>query len=315
MGKNRNRLQIKLNHKSDQNGNSEYEHEFLRTPENGPLVTDDMYAEIDSLEYFSDEILHCYRKKFKNLMNKYSDNYIKIETGILSYVNSSKERTKELAVLVKSILEAYDSIITDDYDNSDESIKQLINRNYFEEFEWLNNFEIHQNDLISKDAIDYYISLANRITNEALIDLFEYIKAKLSDRNTVSNYEDLPLYKGVNHSNYYNEKQQKADMISAYTGLENQPYFERLLLTSYTLSFDVSQKFESGTVNHKGQRRLQIDTIIKCVEKRIFSSWIVSENFLNMQFEILCLPNSNNIIAHWNYNNDIEASMSLKESV
>ena len=47
MGKNRNRFQIKLSHKSDQNGNSEYDYEFLQTPENGPLVTDDMYAEID----------------------------------------------------------------------------------------------------------------------------------------------------------------------------------------------------------------------------------------------------------------------------
>jgi hypothetical protein len=315
MGKNRNRLQVKLSHKGDQNGYSEYEHEFLRTPENGPLVTDDMYAEIDSLEYFSDEILLRYRNKFKKLMNRYSDDYIKIEAGILSYVNSSKERTKELAVLVKSILEAYDSIITDEYDKSDESTKQLINRNYFEEFDWLNNFEIHQNDLISKDAINHYVSLANQITNEALIGLIKYTKEKLGNHNAISNYEDLPLYKGVNHSNYYNEKQQKADIISAYSGLENQPYFERLLLTSYTLSIDVSQKFESGTVNHKGQRRLLIDTIIKCIEKRIFSSWIISENFLKMQFEILCLPNSNNIIAHWNSNNTIEASMSLKESV
>ena len=56
-------------------------------------------------------------------------------------------------------------------------------------------------------------------------------------------------------------------------------------MTSYTLSIDVSQKFESGTVNHKGQRRLLIDTIIKCIEKRIFSSWIISENFLKMQLK------------------------------
>ena len=73
-------------------------------------------------------------------MKRFPSDFEKIESGLKSYVESSTIKTRDLAILISSILRAFGDILTKTYEQADETTQQLINRSYFETFDWLNEF-------------------------------------------------------------------------------------------------------------------------------------------------------------------------------
>jgi len=306
-----NRFQKKLNHTEKENEVTEYEVEFLKNPEPGPLIADEIYAELYSLEFFTSKRINNYRTRLTKSMAKFIDDYKKVEAGLASYAVSAVTKTRRLAILVKSITNTYENILLENYHSSGDAIKQLINISYFETLEWIEDFKLDDAELISNAGLRHYRKRANDITIRAMKDWFKYMLKKEGDSSLAQHYEQLIVHKGVNHAKYYKEKQYKTDMLAMYTGMQNEPFFENVILSSYTLSADVAGKFVSGTPYSKGQRRLLIDGNPEIIEGRIFFSWIVSDSFINGQYEILCLPNDYPLLINWKIYDEIFASFAL----
>jgi len=312
--KKKQRFQKKLNHHESEHGLSEYAMEHLVTPTYGPLKTDDMYAELDSLEFFTENKLSKFRNRLKKSMAKYPNYFLKIEAGLASYASSATKKTKELAILVQSLLSAFENILMENYENTPEIEKQFIPKNYFESFGWLEEFNLKEIDLIQSDALKLYTKRANELTIAAMKEWFFYTLKKNGDMALATNYEQISVNKGVNRAGYYHELQLKPDVLSAYTGIDDAAFFESDLLSSYTLSHHVANKFVSGTINQKGQRRLKVEGHPEMIEDRILSSWIVSPSFLDGQYEILCLPNIYTLRTAGFYSTDLLAGFNLKKN-
>ena len=75
-------------------------------------------------------------------------------------------------------------------------------------------------------------------------------------------------------------------------------YFEKNLLTSYSLSMRVAEKFMVKRFNN---RRAFIEASVEILKNRVFSSYIVSDSFLLNQYEILAIPNSVDLIIYDNH--------------
>jgi len=311
MKKNRKkRYQQKLSHKEQYGGGTGYEREFLRNPETGPLTTDPMFGEIDSLEFFAPSRLKYYRDRLKKKMVAYPADLAKIDAGLASYVNSAVEPTRELAVLIQSVQRAFPNCLRDSYEHSPAEIQQAISVGYFESYDWVDAFGIAETDLINPEALRHYQQHADKITMAAIKAWWRYIVRK--DADHAPEFEQVLIYQGVNHGEYYKQTQNRPDKLSAYTGLDNFPFFQSELLSSYTLSYDVASKFVSGTLYSKGQRRLMISGHPNMVGGRIFSSWFVSAAFLNGQYELLCLPNPYTLLTNWQHQNEIAAGFALE---
>ncbi|NCD67904.1 hypothetical protein [Mucilaginibacter agri] len=302
------RYQQKLSHKEQYGGG--YEREFLRNPESGPLTTDVMFGEIDSLEFFVPSRLRYYRDRLKKKMAAYPDDLVKIDAGLASYVNSAVEPTRELALLIQSVQGAFPNCLRDNYEHNPAEIQQAISATYFESYDWVDPFEIAATDLIKPESLQHYQKHADKITMAAIKAWWRYLVRK--DADHAPEFEKVPIYQGINHGEYYKKTQNRPDKLSAYTDLDHFPFFQSELLSSYTLSFDVASKFVSGTLYSKGQRRLMISGHPDMVGGRIFSSWFVSEAFLNGQFELLCLPNPYPLFTNWQYHNEIAAGFALE---
>jgi hypothetical protein len=306
------RYQQKLSHKEQYGGGTEYEREFLRTPETGPLLTDRLFAEIDDLEFFTPSRIKPYRDRLRRAMSGYPVDMAKISAGLSSYVNSAVEKTPELAMLTASILRAFDHCLLGNYGNTAIEDRQAIGENYFETYAWLNDFHLEDALLISPTALHRYQKHADQITQSALKAWFGYMRRKDKEHPLANSFDELLLYSGVNHPWYYQAYQDRPDKLSAYTGLNQAPFFESEVLTSYTPSYDVANKFCSGTLYHKGQRRLMISGGPDLVAGRTFSSWFAAEEFLTGQYEILCLPNHYTLLTRWEFYTDIAAGFKLE---
>lgn len=309
-----NRFQKKLSHKESNGEASEYAQEFLKTPEDGPLVTDDAYAELDALEYFNKRRLQKFRQRLLSSMSHYPDDLRKIEAGLSSYAHSAVIHTRELAVLVRSLSMTFENILLENYESSDDAIRQVIKASYFDTTDWTIEFDLKPEDLITPDGLRHYRSNADKITISAMNHWLSYMVKKEGENSLAQHYDELFIQKGVNHARYYQEVQLKADMLSAYTGLHHFPFFESDILSSYSISFDVAGKFMAGTINSKGQRRLMIDGHPEMIEGRILSSWMVSPSFIDGQFEILCLPNQFTLYVNWKNYDEIAAGFGLSRT-
>lgn len=134
MGK---KYQKELNiNRNEESELTEYEDNFLLTPDYGPHQSDTQFDTYHCFEFFSKDYLKSTYEEFKETLLNYdginSDHLEKIEKGIKAFTDSSTKLLKDSALLYKSILLAYPDIITKKYDQSDEEIKQLIPREYFE---------------------------------------------------------------------------------------------------------------------------------------------------------------------------------------
>ncbi len=307
----KNSYQKELDHKVNRDGLTEYNEEILPNPNYGPHITDDMYGELDSLEFFTTKKLLQYRNKMKTAMKNYSADYEKIEAGLSSYAKSAIKLSQELAILKHSLLAAYDNILLERHSNADEAAQQAINTNYFESFAKLNKVSVHQSDLISEEGLDHYRKKANQLSKEAFYEWLPFIIKKYPDNPQVSHFEELNIYRGVNYSDYYQKRQNAPDTLSVYTGLNGGEYFERTLFTPYSLSHDVAQKFQVDSIKRLGRRKLFIEGHPEMIDGRILSSFIVSPSFHDGQFEILCLPNQYALIIRWLINNEIMGHMTL----
>ncbi len=309
MKKQKERYQQKLSHKEQHGGGTGYEREFLRNPETGPLTTDPMYAEIDSLEFFATSRLRYYRQRLNKAMADYQDDLLKINAGLAAYVNSAVEPTRNLALLIRSIQRAFEDRLLENFNQASATEKQAIPASYFENYDWLDDHLFTDEDLISVAAIRHYQQEADRVTTAAVKAWWRFMVRK--DPEHAPEFEQVMIYQGVNHSGYYHETQHRPDKLSAYTDLDDFPFFESSLLSSYTLSYDVANKFMSGTLYSKGQRRLMISGNPDMIQGRVFSSWFVSTTFLKGQYELLCLPNVYTLYTNWQYHNEIAAGFNL----
>jgi len=230
--KQKQRFQQKLSHYESKNQLSEYAIEHLTTPTYGPLITNDMFAELDSLEFFSEKKLEKFSNRLKKVMLKYPNDFMKIEAGLASYVNSASIYTKELAVLVKSLMNTFDNILLENYENTNEANKQFLNIAYFQSTAWVKDFVLMKEDLIQPDALTLYVRRANEITISAIKEWFKFTIKKNGDMMSATCYEEMTVYKGINDPGYYKNLQQKPDVLSAYAGLDDVPFFESDLLSS-----------------------------------------------------------------------------------
>jgi hypothetical protein len=112
---------------------------------------------------------------------------------------------------------------------------------------------------------------------------------------------------------YYQDlKDNSSDIISTFSGIDEPfPFFERQLLNSYTLNFVVAEKF---MLNKYNQRRVILTAELDSIIDNIFSSFIVSDLFVDGQYEILCLPNENDLFISEDVNDIIAAEYHIGKS-
>jgi hypothetical protein len=66
-----------------------------------------------------------------------------------------------------------------------------------------------------------------------------------------SGIDNILIYRGINNSKYYEMKQKKGDLLSIYAGIEdNTFFFEKGLMTSYTLSPNLAEQFMVGSAEN-----------------------------------------------------------------
>ena len=102
------------------------------------------------------------------------------------------------------------------------------------------------------------------------------------------------------------------DFLSVYTDLsEPIPYFENKILNSYSLNRRVAEKF---MVSKNNRRKVFVEVELDCILINIFSSFIISDCFEYGQYEILCLPNQNDLFISENVNDILSAEFYISKS-
>lgn len=290
-------------------GITEYESVHLPNPQQGPKVLEPGFDTIWNYDILT-PLVNQARIDFRNDLNDSikKKEIEKINSGLADYVRSSRNFSYNLDLLKASILNAYgEDLVTSQYDTSAEEIKQAIRLDYFENVEELNS--IKKCWLIKPKAIKKYKKLAIKYTCEVLA---EYIRTTDS---LESDIYDLLVYRGQGHTKYYknDSAENMMDTISAYTGIHDDafPYFERQLLSSYCINSRVAETF---MVHQNNQRRCLLTAEFTAILPNLFSSFIVSDIFVEGQYELLCIPNSNEIFIREDVNDIKSAEFSLSQS-
>lgn len=298
---------------------TEYEENFIPNPKGGPWESDDQFHEFYCFDFFEPSLFENSYKEFQALLKKAKvpqKSFLKIEAGIKSFTDSSTTLTLEKALLYKSILNWQPDILTTKFDSSDENIQQTIGKNYFENFQYLEKHKIDSENLIPEKHLDKYRKCAEFVTLRRLREWVEFSEARDND-NTWDFHLDGPLiYRGLNNSKYYQRIQKKGDLISVYSGAadnESFPYFEKSLLSSYTLSPILAEQFMVGSVHLKSNRRSLIQGHTELIEGRLFSSSFVSPNFRPRQYEMICLPDTRELKMRIDFSNEIYTSLTVFE--
>lgn len=220
----------------------------------------------------------------------------KIERGLKAYVRSASSSSQKLIILKASILNAFgDNLLTRLYDLSDDSIKQIIKPEYFENID--KYLVIDRKDLIPVSSIQYYQKKAVEITRT----YYSMFLDKLDEPEDI--YESM-LYSGFGNYNYYEkEKNATADMLSVYSGLGNaSSFFANQLLNSYSINNRVADHF---MVMGNNARRAMFSVQLPIIMDDLFSSFFVCKHFHLRQYEFLVLPNRNEIFIHEEMQNEL----------
>lgn len=295
---------------------TEYEENLIPNPKFGPWESNEQFDEYHCFDFFSKEKLQMTVERFRALTEQAglsNGDYTLIEEGIASFTDSSTKLTKEQSLLYHSILDWQPGVLTTKFEMSGEEVQQTISERYFENFEYLNEYPFETKDLIPDSSLHIYRSCAEIITLETLREWVAFSNERDGDHAWAQNFDTILIYRGINNSKYYQHRQKKGDLISIYAGTEGEefPYFEKYLLSSYTLSPNLAEQFMVGSKKRKSRRRTLIEGHTEIIENRIFSSFIVSPNFRPSQFEFICLPDLKNISATTNQSGDIYTSIVL----
>lgn len=243
------------------------------------------------------ERLNIYRDKCIAAFEKHTARHMdnaeleKINAGIAAYVKSSVSTSDELNLLKASILNAFGfDFLTGKYQSHDPHAVQIIKPSYFESTEALR--KIDGKDLIAEQQVRYYIKLAQSFTKRYLGFFFK-------NHEIENELEEVTIYRGKGNKAYYKKQRNnnKPDKLSIFSGLhEAYPYFEESLLTSYMVINHVAEEF---MIDNKNLRRTLTLIPFRLLLPNIFSSFVVSGDFDqkndDAQFEILALPNSNDL--------------------
>ncbi|PZO35045.1 MAG: hypothetical protein DCE86_00120 [Flavobacteriaceae bacterium] len=232
-------------------------------------------------------ILKSIRRKFKRSVSKIpSSDLDKINAGIAAYVKSSKNKSNALKILKGSILELYiiDNL-TFEVETKDGQKEIKINVPYFES---TSKFSLlPTKSLINPGSLRLYIEKAQKYTLEGIR---RFIEASEEESEAT-----FMIYRGLATLDYYKKKDTKndADFASRYKGMtESVPYFEDRLLNSYTINWNVAEKF---MITYYNQRKCKISCDYEPMIENLFTSFFVSELFDNNQYELLILPNINDL--------------------
>ena len=231
----------------------------------------------------------------------------KINSGIQDYVNSSTRFSYNLDLLKASILNALGTdILTHIYEYSDETVRQIIPFSYFENINEL--VSIDECWLIKVESIEYYKSRATHYTKKVIS---EFLRLNEDEGDE----SDFCVYRGQGNVRYYKNDLAKnfSDTISIFTGIgENAiSYFERQVLNSYSINRRVSEKF---MMQKNNSRRLILTAEYDCIKENIFSSFIVSDIFVEGQYEFLTLPSEQALYITEDVNDNISAEFHVSDS-
>ena len=259
-------------------GDSEYEDNFLPNPRKGPFTAEDWEKSAENLVDFEEDKLKKQQKIFKDkLLSKIPrSDYYKIECA-LSCFSKGQRNNERVNGLKYSINNAFPDILTQNFELKGLSEQQIFSGYFQEEINALNNNPIDEFIIDSRSIIDYQ-KLASKMT----LDYFYKVDSQV-------------CFRGLSEKR---KTQQSCDFISQYAGSNIDsylPYFEKSLLTSYTISMRVAESF---MVARHNRRRAFIEGHIDILENRIFSSFITSDAFLINQYELLVMPNSNDLFIY-----------------
>lgn len=312
----KNRFQKKLSDKVDPAlGLTDYDAHFLPNPEKGPLESEPAFSSVYNLDFFSENLIRKSREEFKSLLlDDISEDDLKlIEEALASYTKSSTNVSPEKLNLYHSIIEAYGELHLLQYEQNLEDVKQNIPLTYFEDYQ---KILVDKDEIktISKESLDLYIESAQEVTKKYLSLWAENTRKEFNDPTFGGSYETIHLYRGINSIYYYSSKRRVGDFLSIFSGVakhEMHPFFEKGLLTSYTISPRMADQFAVGYKRNHSQRKCSIITNVYENDKRIFSSFLVSEAFSVNQYEILCLPSQKSLSIRETKNDTIEANFEL----
>jgi hypothetical protein len=273
---------------------NEYEENFIVSPEHGPYQSDPLFDIYYRFEFFSTLRIEESIKEFTAAIKRKKidpSDFEKIENGIKSFTNSSTVVNKDLALLYKSILISNPDILINKLRGQEEYVQQLISEEYFESFDKLNSFVFPSKELISKKSLDIYSGCATYITKKRLKEWVKYSIDNDGDSSWADKYDQINIYRGINNKSYYINSVSITDFLSLYKNLDDDfPYFERNLLTSYTLSPNLAEKFMVGNPRQRSNRRVMVETQPEGIDGRILSSFLISPNFRDSQLEFICFP-------------------------
>jgi uncharacterized protein YlxP (DUF503 family) len=232
-------------------------------------------------------IVEATRKKFNRAIKKIdSQDLEKITRGIAGYIESTKRKSNDRDILKASLLNYLgDDVLVRDLESVDIEREVKIESKHFEDIG--KYLKINSELLIKPKSLEIYIKNARKYTLEG-IERFIKKAEEESDHSFM-------WYRGLGDVKYYDRKRSKnkPDFISTYKGFKDPcRYFENKLLNSYTLSFHVAEKFMRSAFN---QRRCRISCDYRPMIENLFTSFFVSDLFDNGQYELLLLPNSNEL--------------------
>lgn len=283
------------------------EAETLHLPKDirGTKQLDDGFDLIYNYEELMPYVLKARVSFQKDIEKKLSQNDIeKINSGLKDYVFSAVKKSYNLELLKASIINAFGKdLLTLNYFGAGEEVKQIIQPKYFENID--NYLDINSCWLVNPESIIYYQKRAVKYTKDVLTKF--YLKLN-------QDFDDACVYRGQGNIKYYKNKmvENSSDIISTYTGItEPFPFFERQILNSYSLNNRVAEKF----MMHKNNtRRAFIVAELNCIIDNIFSSFIISDIFIDGQYEFLCLPNEKDLFIVEDDNDEICAEYRISSS-
>ena len=283
--------QKKLNNiKGDFNGVediTEAESVVIPKDSSGTKVIEEEYKTIFDYEIL-DNLVNEHKQDFVDDMKTKigNKNFNRIESGLKDFTKSASSKSLNLQLLKASILKAYgENFVTTNYESSGEDVKQLYPKNYFESMESL--LEIDESWLIKEKHILKYAEKAKKHSEKILL--------KFSEKTDLFDFDASYIYRGYGNPQYYkqNISEDKLDFLSVFSFLdEPMPFFERQILSSYSLNFRIAEKF---MILKNNERKALVKMDLEKSIGNVFSSFIVSDAFVQNQYELLCLPNSNSL--------------------
>lgn len=291
---------------------NDYDLSFLPTPTPGPFRCEENLVEAFDLEYFNSDLLSKSRKEFQKSVTKaigISD-YEKIEKGLSCYVYSAKSQALEILILKKSLLQFSYSWLESFKSEIPSSALQHLRPSAMEEFEPSLYDKIDDSQLVSIDSLIKYMKIATRITRKYLKKYVAYSMQKNGELNLINEYDEILVSRGYSNSKYYLPDNKKPDILSDYltSGIEGDIFFERSIFSSYSIC---SRSAENFMVAFGSRRRGILRGYISTIDYRIFSSFIVSQAFYDLQFEILVLPSLKPLYIYSDPENQIEQSFKI----